>query len=122
MAIGRRTWARWVGGPRLFRIDHCFGHGITVDDEGRIYVLDRQANELRIFAPDGTHVRTVGRSGGGPGEFINANGLVWGSPDTLVVVDQRGGRYTLLGRDGAYLGSQPRRLGSYSWVFSGGYA
>jgi endonuclease/exonuclease/phosphatase (EEP) superfamily protein YafD len=27
-----RTWARWVGGPRLFRIDHCFGHGVTVDD------------------------------------------------------------------------------------------
>ena len=27
-----RTWARWVGGPRLFRIDHCFGHGVVVDD------------------------------------------------------------------------------------------
>jgi len=27
-----RTWARWVGGPRLFRIDHCFGHGVTIDD------------------------------------------------------------------------------------------
>jgi endonuclease/exonuclease/phosphatase (EEP) superfamily protein YafD len=26
-----RTWARWVGGPRLFRIDHCFGHGVAVD-------------------------------------------------------------------------------------------
>ncbi len=27
-----RTWARWVGGPRLFRIDHCFGCGVAVDD------------------------------------------------------------------------------------------
>ena len=27
-----RTWARWIGGPRLFRIDHCFGHGVAVDD------------------------------------------------------------------------------------------
>jgi endonuclease/exonuclease/phosphatase family metal-dependent hydrolase len=27
-----RTWARWVGGPPLFRIDHCFGHGVAVDD------------------------------------------------------------------------------------------
>jgi len=27
-----RTWARWVGGPPLFRIDHCFGHGVRVDD------------------------------------------------------------------------------------------
>jgi endonuclease/exonuclease/phosphatase family metal-dependent hydrolase len=26
-----RTWARWVGGPRLLRIDHCFGSGVRVD-------------------------------------------------------------------------------------------
>ena len=27
-----RTWARWVGGPPLLRIDHCFGSGVQVDD------------------------------------------------------------------------------------------
>ena len=27
-----RTWARWVGGPALLRIDHCFGSGLRVDD------------------------------------------------------------------------------------------
>jgi endonuclease/exonuclease/phosphatase family metal-dependent hydrolase len=27
-----RTWARWIGGPPLFRIDHCFGSGVRVDD------------------------------------------------------------------------------------------
>jgi len=27
-----RTWARWVGGPPLLRIDHCFGSGVRVDD------------------------------------------------------------------------------------------
>jgi endonuclease/exonuclease/phosphatase family metal-dependent hydrolase len=27
-----RTWARWVGGPPLLRIDHCFGSGLSVDD------------------------------------------------------------------------------------------
>jgi len=26
-----RTWARWVGGPPLLRIDHCFGSGVRVD-------------------------------------------------------------------------------------------
>ncbi len=26
------TWARWVGGPPLLRIDHCFGSGVRVDD------------------------------------------------------------------------------------------
>ena len=27
-----RTWACRVGGPPLFRIDHCFGSGVRVDD------------------------------------------------------------------------------------------
>ena len=27
-----RTWARWVGGPPLLRIDHCFGSGLRVDE------------------------------------------------------------------------------------------
>jgi endonuclease/exonuclease/phosphatase (EEP) superfamily protein YafD len=27
-----RTWARWVGGPALLRIDHCFGCGVHADD------------------------------------------------------------------------------------------
>jgi hypothetical protein len=37
-----------------------------------------------VFAPDGAHIRTVGRSGGGPGEYRNANGLRWLTADTLV--------------------------------------
>lgn len=94
--------------------------GLEVDDAGRIYVLDRHANELRIFAPDGAHIRTVGRSGGGPGEYRNANGLRWLTADTLVAVDQRGGRYTVLSREGEYVRSVPRQLGFYGWVFAGG--
>lgn len=93
---------------------------LEVDEDGRLYVLDRQANELRIFEPDGRHGRTVGRSGEGPGEYSAANGLVWLDPDTLVVVDQRGGRYSILTRDGEYVRTVPRRLGFYGWVFSGG--
>ena len=95
--------------------------GLAVDDAGRIYVLDRQANQLRIFTHDGAHVRSVGRSGGGPGEYAAANGLLWLSQDTLVVVDQRGGRYTLLSREGEYLRSVPRHLGFYAWAFAGGH-
>jgi hypothetical protein len=93
--------------------------GLLVDEGGRIYILDRQANELRIFAPDGTLLRSVGRSGGGPGEYRNANGLVWLAPDTLVVVDQRGDRYTMLTREGEYVRSVARALGFFGWVFSG---
>lgn len=94
---------------------------LEVDREGRIYVVDRQANELRIFTRDGAHVRSAGRTGRGPGEYQNANGLVWLSPDTLIVVDQRGERYSVISRDGQYVRSVPRRLGFYGWAFAGTY-
>jgi hypothetical protein len=95
--------------------------GVEADDEGRLYVLDRQANQLRIFAADGSHLRSVGRSGSGPGEYANANGLRWLAADTLLVIDQRGNRYSLLSRDGEYIRSVVRRLPFYAWAFSGGY-
>jgi hypothetical protein len=59
--------------------EYAFGAivGLEVDDAGRIYVVDRQANQVRTFEPDGRHVRTVGREGGGPGEYRNANGIGW---------------------------------------------
>lgn len=95
--------------------------GLEVDDEDRIYIVDRQANQLRIFAPDGSHVRSVGRSGSGPGEYTNANGLLWMAPDSLLVVDQRGNRYSVLTKDGEYVRSVVRRLTFYGWAFSGGH-
>jgi hypothetical protein len=94
--------------------------GLEVDAAGRIYVLDRQANELRIFTRDGAHVRSVGREGGGPGEYSNANGLAWLADDTLVVVDQRANRYTVLTAEGEYVRTVPRGLGFYGWTLSGG--
>ncbi|HVG46305.1 MAG TPA: 6-bladed beta-propeller [Longimicrobium sp.] len=94
--------------------------GLAVDSAGRIFVLDRQTNELRIFTPRGVPLRTVGRSGGGPGEYTSPNGLVWLSPDTLLVVDQQGGRYSILTRAGDFVRSVPRRIGGFSWLFSGG--
>ncbi len=94
--------------------------GLEADAEGRVYVLDRQANELRIFSPEGVHIRSVGRSGGGPGEYANVNGLEWITEDTLLVIDQQGNRYTLLTKEGEYTRSVPRHLGFYGWVFKGG--
>lgn len=94
--------------------------GLAVDESGGIWVLDGQANEIRTFTSEGEHLRSVGGPGNGPGEYVAANGLLWLAPDTLVVVDQEGGRYTLLSHDGAYLGSARRQLGFSARNFSGG--
>ena len=95
--------------------------GVEADDAGRIYILDRQANQLRIFAPNGSHLQSIGRSGAGPGEFSAANGLRWMGRDTLLVVDQRGNRYSILTRDGKFVRSVVRGLGFFGWMFRGGY-
>src|SRR5687767_9138691 len=50
---------------------------VGVSPGGLIHVIDGQAQEVRVFAPGGTHVRTFGRRGGGPGEFQNAYSLNW---------------------------------------------
>jgi hypothetical protein len=93
---------------------------VEVDSSGNIFVLDRQANELRLFDAAGRHLRTVGRAGRGPGEYSTANGLAWIAPDSLLVVDQQGNRYTVLDADGDYVRSVMRRLAFYGWVFVGG--
>ena len=93
---------------------------IEADAAGNIYVLDRQNNDLRTFDATGGHVRTVGRSGEGPGEYTSATGLRWLAEDSLLVIDQEGSRYSVLDAQGNHVRSVRRNLGFYGWVFSGG--
>lgn len=93
--------------------DYMFGAitGITVDAEGRIFVLDQQASNIRVFDPEGTLERTFGSSGSGPGQLGPQVGpLLLGPGDTLYVPDlgnQRVNRYTT---DGTMAGSYALRL------------
>ena len=57
-----------------------------VDGQGRIFVLDFQAQEISIFDSDGTFVRTFGGKGTGPGEFEQALSVdISESGDALVM-------------------------------------
>jgi hypothetical protein len=42
---------------------------ITVDNDGRIYILDRRESHVKLFDQEGKYVRTIGRKGQGPGEL-----------------------------------------------------
>lgn len=46
------------------------------DDEGNLYVLDSQANRVTVVSPEGEFLRTVGKSGEGPGELSSPFGFV----------------------------------------------
>ena len=62
---------------------------VGVDSAGRIYVLDTDGHRLAVFAGDGTHLRTLGREGEGPGEIawpIRLNV----KPDGTALIDDLG--------------------------------
>ncbi|MDP2469803.1 MAG: 6-bladed beta-propeller [Candidatus Palauibacterales bacterium] len=70
--------------------DYQFGQiaGLDVTSDGRILVLDNQAQHVKVFSPDGTFERTVGKAGSGPGEFgPGAALLMVGTADTVIVPD-----------------------------------
>ena len=78
---------------------------VTADSRGRIYALDRQAQHIQVYSPDGTYKRTIGGRGGGPGELQFAMYLLMGPGDTLLVPDGRNMRVNRYAPDGSSAGS-----------------
>jgi hypothetical protein len=74
--------------------------GVRQDARGRIWVADGQSAEIRIFERDGTHARTVGRRGEGPGEFMRVRLLGRFAGDSIAVWDDALGRLTVLSPEG----------------------
>jgi len=83
-------------------------YAVLSDDEDRIYVLDGQAQEIRVFAPDGDFLRTIGGKGDGPGELSDAAGLNLGPEGRLWVWDSSVG-FHVFELDGSFV-TRHRRL------------
>jgi hypothetical protein len=84
---------------------------IAVDSRDRIFVIDAQARNIRVFSSDGTYERTIGQPGEGPGELgAQAGALFMGPGDTLLVPDLANQRVNRYAPDGMSLGSFPLRI------------
>ena len=82
--------------------------GIAEGSDGRIYVMDQGAQQVRAFTADGTFDGAIGGPGGGPGEFGAGAGPVLVAPgDTLLVPDLQQQRVNRYAPDGTSLGSYP---------------
>ncbi len=79
-------------GPAAFSKVAAF----LVDENGYMYVVDDASEEIRVFDSEGGHVRSFGRRGKGPGEFLDAKGLNWGPSGLLWVWDPAGRRFSAL--------------------------
>ncbi|WP_419943059.1 6-bladed beta-propeller [Candidatus Palauibacter sp.] len=102
-------------GPDAF----AYLKGLVVLDDGRFAVLDSQAQELRVFGPDGGHVATHGRKGEGPGEFADANGLMLDPQGRIWVPDMRNGRMSVFDPEEGFLQSFPFADANFNWIWNG---
>lgn len=89
-------------GPTQF-----FGiQGIHVDGQERLWVADAQSGELRIFEPDGSHWKTLGGRGEGPGEFLEIRLLGAADRDSILVGDSGTNRITIFDANGELVGTE----------------
>lgn len=60
---------------------------VSADSEGKVYVVESSFNGIHVFSAVGDHIRSIGRSGAGPGEFQNPPQIHVGPSDTLYAFD-----------------------------------
>lgn len=60
---------------------------LAVDAAGNIYVADSRNQRIQVFNPEGRYLRTIGRKGQGPGEFMSTRSLNFDGEGRLHVLD-----------------------------------
>ena len=91
---------------------------LTSDAADRLYALDRNAPQLRVYDSTGSLVRTLGRLGDGPGEFRNPTGLTWDNAGRLWVLDPLRARYVVYDTSGIVEKEYPRRVLGFTWPWA----
>lgn len=76
-----------IEGPDLFENVR----GITLDQNGHVYVLDGGDNSIRAFSRSGSFIGRTGRSGRGPGDFTFPYAIMHDGDSTLYVTDEANG-------------------------------
>ena len=75
----------------------------AIDDQGNVYLVDRQLSQVLVIGPDGELVTTLGREGDGPGEMRRPHG-VFVTATGIGVVQGFPGKVIYLAADGTPAG------------------
>lgn len=92
--------------------------GIAIDEGGLLYLTYMVQHKVGVYRENGELVREFGKPGSGEGEFQQPGGLLFPSPQTVLIADQCNHRVQLFRRDGTYL-SQWGRYGTADGEFDG---
>ena len=60
---------------------------LAVDAAGNIYIADSRNQRIQMFDPEGRYLRTIGRKGQGPGEFMATRSIDFDGEGRLHVLD-----------------------------------
>ena len=77
--------------------------GTAQDKEGNLYILDSGNYRIQVFDDTGGFVRSIGRQGQGPGEFMSPRELEIDSQGNLYVLDNRLSMVIVLDNEGKEL-------------------
>ncbi len=78
--------------------------GIVVHTDGRIYISDSSANNIKMISPEGKLIKVIGQEGQGPGDF-NSPAFIAISRDRLIVWESMNRRFSILNMDGKFIKS-----------------
>lgn len=93
--------------------------GVEVAPGGDLWILDYQAAEIRAFAPDGSFRGVIASRGEGPGELMEANGMVRGPDGVVWVKDHRRWALVGFGPGGEEVARHPTVTRSYGYIWDG---
>lgn len=108
LALEPRLSIGMVDGPEEYQFT-SIRSALRLPDSRIVVASFRNPPDIRFYAPDGSHLFTVGRDGDGPGEFRVVSWIEYLSGDTLRVLDSSQARLSYFDLDGKLLAAEPIR-------------
>ncbi|XP_065180473.1 tripartite motif-containing protein 2-like isoform X2 [Sycon ciliatum] len=85
------------------RVQFSSPQGITISNDGKVFIADHHNHRVKVTTLDGTYIRDIGKPGSGNAEFNYPTDVAVDGDGDLVVVDNINKRLQVLHQDGSYV-------------------
>ena len=76
--------------------------GVRTDEYNNIYIADRASLSIKVYNENGEFIKTIGRRGRGPGEFLDINSFEINPDGNFFILDRGTLSYTHISIDESY--------------------